>query len=89
MALPTANNGAGIDPVQYGMLLASVESLKSQQSEMKQDMDVRLQRMTEQIDNLLELANQSKGGLWAGMTVAATLGSVVTWAAKDLFGGRP
>ncbi len=74
-----------IDPVQYGRLLASVEHLEKNQTEMKASMAA----MSEQIATLLELANKSKGGLWAGMSIAAGLGSLGTWLLKELFGGKP
>jgi ABC-type uncharacterized transport system permease subunit len=31
------------------------------------------------VRELLELANRSKGGLWLGMSIAALAGSVVSW----------
>ncbi len=74
-----------IDPVQYGRLLASVEHLEKNQTEMKASMAA----MSEQIATLLELANKSKGGLWAGMSIAAGLGSLGAWLLKELFGGKP
>ncbi len=74
-----------IDPVQYGKLLASVEHLEKNQTEMKASMAA----MAGQIEKLLELANKSKGGLWVGMSLAAGMGSFATWFLKELFGGKP
>lgn len=57
-----------IDPVKYGVLWERV-----------QNMDKKIDRMERQIEQLLELANKSKGGLWAGMAIASAVGGVITW----------
>ena len=57
-----------IDPVQYGALTAQVSALESQVSELKADMK-----------SLLALANKSKGGFWAGMTIASAIGGFATF----------
>lgn len=59
-----------IDPVKYGVLWERV-----------QNMDKKIDRMEEQIDQLLELANKSKGGFWMGMTIASMVGGLITWVA--------
>lgn len=55
-----------IDPVKYGVLWQRV-----------QDMDKKMDKMERQIDQLLELANKGKGGLWFGMTVASAASGIV------------
>lgn len=60
-----------IDPVEYGKLLHAVEELEHKVSAMESD-----------IKELLQLANQSKGGFWVGMTIAAAIGSVLTMLSK-------
>lgn len=60
-----------IDPVKYGVLWQKV-----------QDMDKKMDKMESQIDQLLELANRSKGGFWMGMTLASAAGGVITWVAS-------
>lgn len=57
-----------IDPVRYGVLWQRV-----------QDMDKKIDKMERQIEQLLELANKSKGGFWMGMTIASAIGSVLGW----------
>jgi hypothetical protein len=57
-----------IDPVEYGKLIAKVEILTT-----------KVESMDGDIKQLLELANKSKGGFWMGMTIAAGVGSVVSW----------
>ena len=62
-----------IDPVKYGVLWQKV-----------QDMDKKMDKMEIQIDQLLELANKSKGGFWMGMTIASGVGSVVGWIVSHI-----
>jgi len=57
-----------IDPVKYGVLWERV-----------QNMDRKIDKMENQIEQLLELANKSKGGLWMGMTIASSVGGLVGW----------
>ena len=64
-----------IDPVKYGVLWERV-----------QNMDKKMDKMESQIEELLELANRGKGGLWFGMAVASMLsgliGFVLAWIKK-------
>ena len=57
-----------INPIEYGRLLAKVETLEARVDDMSKD-----------IKSLLELANQSKGGFWMGMTLASVTGGLLTW----------
>lgn len=59
-----------IDPREFGRLEAEVHQLRTQVGAMQED-----------IKRLLELANRSKGGLWAGMTLASMLGGLISWVA--------
>jgi hypothetical protein len=59
-----------IDPREFGRLEAEVHSLRSQVTSLQAD-----------VRQLLALANRSKGGLWAGMTMASLFGGVVSWVA--------
>lgn len=65
-----------IDPVKYGVLWERV-----------QNMDKKIDKMEQQISELLELANKSKGGFWMGMTIASMAGGFVTWVAGHFKGG--
>ena len=65
-----------IDPREFGRLEAEVQSLRNQVSSMQTD-----------IRTLLEMANKSKGGLWAGMTIASMLGGAMSWVATH-WGGK-
>jgi hypothetical protein len=62
-----------IDPIKFGQLVAQVETLQAQMSEMRIDMK-----------QMLELANKSKGGFWMGMTIAAGVGSMMTWIGSHI-----
>ena len=65
-----------IDPIKYGVLWERV-----------QQMDKKIDKMEKQIEQLLELANKSKGGLWAGMAIASAVGGAITWVAGHFKGG--
>jgi len=62
---------AEIDPVEYGVLWQKV-----------QDMDKKMDKMERQMEELLDMANQSKGAIWLGVG----LWSVITGIAGFLFG---
>lgn len=68
-----AFENAEIDPVKYGVLWQKV-----------QDMDKKVDKMERQLEELLELANKSKGGFWMGMTIASGVGSVVGWVISHI-----
>lgn len=57
-----------IDMVKYGVLWERV-----------QQMDKKVDKMETQLEQLLELANKSKGGFWMGMTIASGVGGIVSW----------
>lgn len=57
---------AEIDPVKYGVLWQRV-----------QDMDKKMDKMERQLEELVGLANRSKGGLWFGMTIASGVSAFV------------
>ena len=65
-----------IDPVKYGVLWERVTQ-----------MDKKIDKMEGQIAELLELANKGKGGFWMGMTIASSVGAVVSWFAAHMKGG--
>lgn len=63
-----AFDDTNFDPVKYGVLWERVQM-----------MDRKIDKMETQIDQLLELANKSKGGFWMGMTIASGVGGVISW----------
>jgi hypothetical protein len=64
-----------IDLVKYGVLWERV-----------QQMDKKIDKMEGQIEELLALANKGKGGFWAGMTIASSIGAAVAWVAGHMKG---
>ena len=63
-----------IDPREFGKLEAQVEAL-----------NVEVHALRNDVKALLELANKSKGGFWMGMTIASTVGGVLTFVADRVF----
>lgn len=59
------------DPVKYGVLWERV-----------QVMDKKIDKMERQVEELLALANKSKGGFWMGMTIASSVGAIMAWLAS-------
>jgi hypothetical protein len=53
------------DPVKYGAMWQKV-----------QDLDRKIDKMESQIDQLLEMANKSKGGMFFGMAVVSFIGGL-------------
>jgi len=73
MALDDSSN---IDPVKYGVLWQKV-----------QDMDKKVDKMERQLEQLLELANKGKGGLWFGMSVVSFISAAVGFVLSHWKGG--
>ena len=71
-----------IDPIKYGAMWQRVQDYERRFEEM----DKKLDRMDAHITQLMAMANQSKGGLWAGMAIASALGAVVTWVIAHMRG---
>ncbi len=63
-----------IDPVEYGRLIQAVEELQRKVNGMDSD-----------IKQLVQLANQSKGGFWVGMTIASIIGGFLTFVGNLIF----
>ena len=63
-----------IDPREFGKLEAQVEALQIEVHGLRSD-----------VKQLLEMANKSKGGFWVGMTIASTVGGVLTFVADRVF----
>jgi hypothetical protein len=64
-----------IDPIQYGKLIAKVENLQNKVENLETDIKL-----------LLELANKSKGGFFAGMAISSAIGGFVTFIASHWMG---
>jgi hypothetical protein len=64
---------ADIDPVRYGVLWQKVEDYERRFDQMDKKMD----KLESQLEQLVGLANQGKGGLWAGMALVSAVSSIV------------
>ena len=64
-------DSAEIDPVKYGVLWQKV-----------QDMDKKMDKMEHQLEQLVALANQGRGGFWAGMALVSAASSAVGYFAN-------
>ena len=64
---------AEIDPVKYGVLWQRVQDYERRFDDMGKKMD----RMEDQLDKLVAMANQGKGGFWAGMALVSAISSFV------------
>lgn len=62
-----------MNPVQFGALLKQVETMEKQVTDLQKD-----------VKALLEMANKSRGGLWAGMMFASLFGGTVSWIATHI-----
>jgi len=73
-----------IDPVKYGVLWQKVQDYERRFDDMSRKMD----KMEHQLDQLVGLANQGKGGFWAGMVLVSAISSVIGYFSSFLHGGK-
>lgn len=64
---------ADIDPVKYGVLWQKVEDYERRFD----DMGKKIDRMETQLEKLVALANQGRGGFWAGMALVSAASSAI------------
>lgn len=60
-----------IDPMKYGVLWQRV-----------QDMDKKMDKMERQLEELVALANKSKGGFWFGMSIVSAASAIIGFIAS-------
>ena len=72
-------NMAEIDPVKYGVLWERVQNYERRFDEM----GAKIDKMESSIEKLVALANQGRGGFWAGMAfvsfVSSAIGFTLSW----------
>ena len=72
-----------IDLVKYGVLWQKVEDYERRFD----DMDKKMSKMEAQLEQLVALANQGRGGFWAGMAlvsaISSAMGYVSHWIGKS------
>jgi hypothetical protein len=71
-----------IDPVKYGVLWERVQNYERRFDEMSNKMD----KMETNVEKLVALANQGRGGFWAGMAFVSVISSGVGFALSWLKG---
>jgi len=76
-------NAPEIDPVKYGVLWQKVQDYERRFDQMGSKMD----KMETQLEHLVALANQGRGGFWAGMAFVSFISSAVGFA-LSYFKGR-
>ena len=68
-----------IDPVKYGVLWQKVQDYERRFD----DMSAKIDKMENSVEKLIALANQGRGGFWAGMAfvsfVSSAIGFVLSW----------
>jgi hypothetical protein len=64
---------AEIDPVKYGVLWQKVQDYERRFD----DMDKKMDKMEGQLEKLVALANQGRGGFWVGMALVSAASSAV------------
>jgi len=74
---------ADIDLVKYGVLWQKVEDYERRFD----DMDRKMIKMEGQLEQLVALANQGRGGFWAGMALVSALSSAIGYVSHWI--GKP
>lgn len=69
-----------LDPVKYGILWNTVENNDKKLEEMSRKID----KLEGKIEELIAMAERSKGSLWALMGVASVVGAVISFL-TDIF----
>lgn len=64
-----------IDLVRYGALYQKVENYEEKFDAMQKKMD----KMESQLEQLIALANQGRGGFWMGMLLVSGISTLTGW----------
>ena len=65
------------DPVKYGVLWQKVESYEAKFNEISKKQD----KMEAQLEELVALANKSRGGFWMGMAIVSGISGLISFFA--------
>lgn len=66
---------AEIDPFRYGVLHQKVDDYQNKLEGMEKKMD----KLEIQLESLIALANQGRGGFWFGMMTVSALSTLTGW----------
>ena len=64
-----------IDPIRYGVLWQKVENYEKKFDAMERKMD----KMETNLEHLIALANQGRGGFWMGMLIVSGISTIFGW----------
>ena len=64
-----------IDLVRYGALYQKVENYEQKFDAMQKKMD----KLEDNLEHLIALANQGRGGFWMGMLIVSGVSTLVGW----------
>ena len=70
-----------LDPVRYGVLWNTVENNEKKLEEMNKKMD----KLELKIEELIAMAERSKGSLWALMGIASVSGAIISFLTDVIF----
>ena len=65
------------DPVKYGVLWQKVEGYEAKFNEIARKQD----KMEAQLEELVALANKSRGGFWMGMAIVSAISGLISFVA--------
>jgi predicted HTH transcriptional regulator len=65
------------DPVRYGVLWQKVENYEKEFREIAKKQD----KMEAQLEELVALANKSRGGFWMGMAIVSAISGFISFLA--------
>lgn len=66
-----------LDPVNYGILFQKVRDMDVRIERIERDFDKRICKIDDKLEQLLEIANKGRGGLFFGMSMAAGASALV------------
>ena len=62
-----------LDPVKYGVLWNTTENNEKKLEELNRKMD----KMESKLEELVALANKSRGGFWMGMAIVSAISGII------------
>ena len=62
-----------LDPVKYGVLWNTTENNEKKLEELNKKMD----KMESKLEELVALANKSRGGFWMGMAIVSAISGII------------
>lgn len=76
---------SSIDPRDFGLLEGQVEALRTEFKTHKDESQRAMSEANRKMDELLAMANRSKGALWMGLGLAGVLGAMVEFIVSHIW----